>query len=245
VVCGPTGTGKTILAVSKALELLQEKEIDTIITTRPLVNIGGESLGHLPGGVDSKIDPYAQAVYGSIEKCSSTEMLMKLRQNDRIVFEPLAYIRGRTFSRTMIIADEMQNAGVDEIQALVSRCGPGSRIVLAGDPTQRDLHGRGQRDGLLDLKERIATRLSDDASRNQANITLISLSKDDIVRDPLLHAFFALYDENPHQTTSNNISAPVQSAQQGDSLVYPIAITSDPQQQQPPTPLSFAPPLFT
>ncbi|BBY30714.1 PhoH family protein [Mycolicibacterium sediminis] len=143
---GPAGTGKTYLAMAKAVSALQTKQVSRIILTRPAVE-AGESLGFLPGTLSEKIDPYLRPLYDALHDMMDSELIPKLMSTGVIEVAPLAYMRGRSLNSAFIILDEAQNTTAEQMKMFLTRLGFGSKIVVTGDTTQIDLPG-GARSGL-------------------------------------------------------------------------------------------------
>ena len=135
---GPAGTGKTYLAMAKAVQSLQRKEVERIILTRPAVE-AGERLGFLPGSLNDKIDPYLRPLYDALNEMMDPELVPKLLAAGTIEVAPLAYMRGRTLNNAFIILDEAQNTTPEQMKMFLTRLGFGSKMVVTGDITQVDL----------------------------------------------------------------------------------------------------------
>ncbi|MGH8792268.1 MAG: PhoH family protein [Stackebrandtia sp.] len=148
---GPAGTGKTYLAMAKAVQALQAKEINRIILTRPAVE-AGERLGYLPGTLYEKIDPYLRPLYDALHDMLDPESIPRLIESGTIEVAPLAYMRGRTLNDAFIILDEAQNTTPEQMKMFLTRLGFGSRVVVTGDITQIDLPG-GEPSGLRVVRE--------------------------------------------------------------------------------------------
>jgi phosphate starvation-inducible PhoH-like protein len=148
---GPAGTGKTYLAMAKAVQALQSKQVNRIILTRPAVE-AGERLGFLPGTLYEKIDPYLRPLYDALHDMIDPESIPKLMSAGTIEVAPLAYMRGRTLNDAFIILDEAQNTTPEQMKMFLTRLGFGSQIVVTGDTTQIDLPG-GSRSGLLVVRD--------------------------------------------------------------------------------------------
>ncbi|MFB9431286.1 PhoH family protein [Streptoalloteichus tenebrarius] len=148
---GPAGTGKTYLAMAKAVQALQAKQVTRIILTRPAVE-AGERLGYLPGTLYEKIDPYLRPLYDALHDMVDPESIPRLTQAGTIEVAPLAYMRGRTLNDAFIILDEAQNTTPEQMKMFLTRLGFGSKIVVTGDVTQIDLPG-GQVSGLRVVQE--------------------------------------------------------------------------------------------
>jgi phosphate starvation-inducible PhoH-like protein len=148
---GPAGTGKTYLAMAKAVQALQAKKVNRIILTRPAVE-AGERLGFLPGTLYEKIDPYLRPLYDALHDMIDPDSIPRLTQNGTIEVAPLAYMRGRTLNDAFIILDEAQNSSAEQMKMFLTRLGFGSKIVVTGDITQVDLPA-GTRSGLRVVRE--------------------------------------------------------------------------------------------
>ncbi len=135
---GPAGTGKTYLAMAKAVQALQRKEVERIILTRPAVE-AGERLGFLPGTLNDKIDPYLRPLYDALNEMMDPEIVPKLLAAGTVEVAPLAYMRGRTLNNSFIILDEAQNTSPEQMKMFLTRLGFGSKMVITGDITQVDL----------------------------------------------------------------------------------------------------------
>ncbi len=181
---GPAGTGKTYLAVAKAVQALQAKEVNRIVLTRPAVE-AGERLGFLPGTLNEKIDPYLRPLYDALHDMLDPESIPKLLTAGTIEVAPLAYMRGRTLNDAFIILDEAQNTSMEQMKMFLTRLGFGSRIVVTGDITQVDLPG-GTRSGL-----RVVQGILDDV----ADIAFCHLTNHDVVRHKLVGRIVAAYDK--------------------------------------------------
>jgi len=137
---GPAGTGKTYLAMAKAVAALERKEVDRIILTRPAVE-AGERLGFLPGTLTDKIDPYLRPLFDALHEMMDPELIPKLLASGTVEVAPLAYMRGRTLNSSFIILDEAQNTSPEQMKMFLTRLGFGSKMVITGDVTQIDLPG--------------------------------------------------------------------------------------------------------
>ena len=135
---GPAGTGKTYLAMAKAIQALQSKEVNRIILTRPAVE-AGERLGFLPGTLQEKIDPYLRPLFDALHDMIDQESIPRLMQSGVIEIAPLAYMRGRTLNDAFVILDEAQNTSPEQMKMFLTRLGFGSKMVITGDVTQVDL----------------------------------------------------------------------------------------------------------
>lgn len=135
---GPAGTGKTYLAMAKAVQALERKEVDRIILTRPAVE-AGERLGFLPGTLTDKIDPYLRPLFDALHEMMDPDLVPKLLTSGTVEVAPLAYMRGRTLNQSFIILDEAQNTSPEQMKMFLTRLGFGSKMVVTGDVTQVDL----------------------------------------------------------------------------------------------------------
>ena len=171
---GPAGTGKTYLAIAKAVEALETGKVQRIVLSRPAVE-AGESLGYLPGDLNEKLAPYLRPLYDALTERLGTKRLKSLLAEGTIEIAPVAYMRGRTLSECFVVIDEAQNCTYGQIKMLLTRLGWRSTMVLTGDPDQTDLLP-----GLSGLSE-IARRLEP-----LAEVPVIRLTEGDIVRHPLV-----------------------------------------------------------
>ncbi|MDH6181144.1 phosphate starvation-inducible PhoH-like protein [Microbacteriaceae bacterium SG_E_30_P1] len=135
---GPAGTGKTYLAMAKAVQALQRKEVDRIILSRPAIE-AGERLGFLPGTLTDKIDPYLRPLYDALNEMMDPELVPKLLASGTVEVAPLAYMRGRTLNNSFVVLDEAQNTTPEQMKMFLTRLGFGSKMVVTGDITQVDL----------------------------------------------------------------------------------------------------------
>lgn len=180
---GPAGSGKTYLAVAKAVQALQAKQVTRIILTRPAVE-AGEKLGFLPGTLSDKIDPYLRPLYDALRDMLDPEMIPKLMDAGVIEVAPLAYMRGRTLNDAFVILDEAQNTTPAQMKMFLTRLGFGSKMIVTGDITQVDLP-TGQRSGL---------RLVRNILRGVEGIHFAELSSRDVVRHSLVGRIVDAYD---------------------------------------------------
>jgi phosphate starvation-inducible protein PhoH and related proteins len=181
---GPAGTGKTYLAMAKAVQALQSKNVNRIILTRPAVE-AGERLGFLPGTLSEKIDPYLRPLYDALHDMLDPESVPKLLAANTIEVAPLAYMRGRTLNDAFIILDEAQNTSPEQMKMFLTRLGFGSRMVVTGDVTQVDLPS-GTRSGLR-IVEEILDGIED--------VAFNRLTSHDVVRHRLVGHIVAAYDD--------------------------------------------------
>jgi len=180
---GPAGTGKTYLAMAKAVKALQAKEVNRIILTRPAVE-AGERLGFLPGTLYEKIDPYLRPLYDALHDMLDPDTIPRLTAAGTIEIAPLAYMRGRTLNDSFIILDEAQNTSPEQMKMFLTRLGSGSRIVVTGDVTQVDLPS-GQLSGL---------RLVQDILDGVDDVYFSRLTSHDVVRHKLVADIVDAYE---------------------------------------------------
>ena len=154
VVSGPAGTGKTYLAMLAATKSLRNGDCDKIILTRPAVAVDDEKHGFLPGDLNQKMEPWTRPIFDIIEEYYGPQEVLRLLEEIYIEIAPLAYMRGRTFKQSWIIADEMQNATPSQMKMLLTRLGENSKMVVTGDTQQDDR--RAKDNGLLDFQRLIA-----------------------------------------------------------------------------------------
>ncbi len=211
---GPAGTGKTYLAVAKAVQALQSKQVSRIILTRPAVE-AGEKLGFLPGTLNDKIDPYLRPLYDALRDMLDPEMIPKLMEAGIIEVAPLAYMRGRTLNDAFVILDEAQNTTPAQMKMFLTRLGFGSKIVVTGDISQVDLP-RGTVSGL-----RLVRRILDGVG----DVHFAELGAVDVVRHALVGRIVAAYDtydeqqERATKRTSGDASGRT-AASTGDAAQY-------------------------
>jgi phosphate starvation-inducible PhoH-like protein len=181
---GPAGTGKTYLAMAKAVQALQSKNVNRIILTRPAVE-AGENLGYLPGTLSEKIDPYLRPLYDALHDMVDPETIPKLLAAGTIEVAPLAFMRGRSLNDSFIILDEAQNTSPEQMKMFLTRLGFGSKMVVTGDVTQTDLPS-GMKSGL-----RVIEGILDGVE----DIAFNRLTSHDVVRHKLVGKIVAAYDE--------------------------------------------------
>ncbi|MGP1588943.1 MAG: PhoH family protein [Oribacterium sp.] len=181
---GPAGTGKTYLAMAMAITAFREQEVSRIILTRPAIE-AGEKLGFLPGDLQSKVDPYLRPLYDALYQIMGAEQYLSNAEKGLIEVAPLAYMRGRTLDNAYIILDEAQNTTPAQMKMFLTRIGFGSKVVVTGDLTQKDLE-EGKRSGLED-----AMRIL----RNVEGIAFSELTSADVVRHPLVQRIVNAYEK--------------------------------------------------
>jgi phosphate starvation-inducible PhoH-like protein len=180
---GPAGTGKTYLAVAKAVQALQAKRVNRIVLTRPAVE-AGEKLGFLPGTLSEKIDPYLRPLYDALHDMMDPDSIPRLITSGTIEVAPLAYMRGRTLNDAFIILDEAQNTSAEQMKMFLTRLGFGSTIVVTGDVTQVDLPG-GVQSGL---------RVISDILEGLEDVAFCRLTSHDVVRHKLVGRIVEAYE---------------------------------------------------
>ena len=181
---GPAGTGKTYLAMAKAVAALQAKKVNRIVLTRPAVE-AGESLGFLPGTLSEKIDPYLRPLFDALHDMIDVDSIPRLIQTGVIEVAPLAYMRGRTLNDSFIILDEAQNTTPEQMKMFLTRLGFGSKMVVTGDVTQVDLPN-GAKSGL---------RIITDILQGIDDIAFLELTAEDVVRHRLIGDIVKAYAE--------------------------------------------------
>ena len=181
---GPAGTGKTYLAMAMAIQAFKNGEVNRIILTRPAIE-AGEKLGFLPGDLQSKIDPYLRPLYDALYQIMGAESYLHNSEKGLIEVAPLAYMRGRTLDNAYIILDEAQNTTPAQMKMFLTRIGFGSKVIVTGDQTQKDLPS-GTTSG-LDMALKVLRKIDD--------IGFCMLTSSDVVRHPLVQKIVQAYDE--------------------------------------------------
>ena len=190
---GPAGTGKTYLAMAMAITAFKNNEVERIILTRPAIE-AGEKLGFLPGDLQSKVDPYLRPLYDALYQIMGAETFMKNMEKGAIEVAPLAYMRGRTLDNAYIILDEAQNTTPAQMKMFLTRIGFGSKVIVTGDSTQKDL----PKDTVsgLETASKILSKIE--------GIEFISLTSKDVVRHPLVQKIvkaYEVYEESLNRRT--------------------------------------------
>ena len=180
---GPAGTGKTYLAMAKAITAFKKGDVERIILTRPAIE-AGEKLGFLPGDLQSKIDPYLRPLYDALYEIMGAESFQKNMEKGLIEVAPLAYMRGRTLDNSFIVLDEAQNTTEAQMKMFLTRIGFGSKAIITGDLSQKDL-AQGTKSG-LDKALRVI--------RNIEGIAVCRLTSEDVVRHPLVQKIVEAYE---------------------------------------------------
>lgn len=183
---GPAGTGKTLLAVLRAIKALRDGEITKIILTRPAVSVD-EKHGFLPGDLNAKMEPWTRPIFDVFEEFYGLPETKRMLEDGTIEIAPLGFMRGRTFKNAYVIVDEAQNTTIDQMKMVLTRIGEGSSMVITGDLKQ---HDRGfSNNGLKDFLEKIA-------SKNSQNISICIFKKEHIERDKLVSEIINIYGED-------------------------------------------------
>ena len=181
---GPAGTGKTYLAMAMAITAFKNNEVNRIILTRPAIE-AGEKLGFLPGDLQSKVDPYLRPLYDALYQIMGAESFAKNMEKGLIEVAPLAYMRGRTLDNAFIILDEAQNTTPAQMKMFLTRIGFGSKVIITGDATQKDL-APGIKSG-LDVASKVLGKIE--------GIAFCNLTSRDVVRHPLVQKIVKAYDD--------------------------------------------------
>lgn len=186
VTVGPAGTGKTYLAMLAAVQALRSGECDRIVLTRPAVGVEGESHGFLPGDLNQKMEPWTRPLLDVMREYYRAQDIATMIQDQVVEIAPLAFMRGRTFKNSWIIADEMQNATPAQAKMLMTRIGQNSRIVITGDVEQAD-RSNGD-NGLMDLCARLQ-------AKPVSGIAVCELTARDVQRHPIIGSVLKLYGD--------------------------------------------------
>lgn len=187
---GPAGTGKTYLAMAMAITAFKNNEVERIILTRPAIE-AGEKLGFLPGDLQSKVDPYLRPLYDALYQIMGAESFQKNMEKGAIEVAPLAYMRGRTLDNAYVILDEAQNTTEAQMKMFLTRIGFGSRVVVTGDLSQKDLAAT-TRSG-LEVAVRVLSKVED--------IAFCNLTSKDVVRHPLVQKIVKAYEDYEKKAT--------------------------------------------
>lgn len=193
---GPAGTGKTYLAMAMAIQAFKNGDVNRIILTRPAIE-AGEKLGFLPGDLQSKIDPYLRPLYDALYQIMGVESFLHNSEKGLIEVAPLAYMRGRTLDNAYIILDEAQNTTPAQMKMFLTRIGFGSKVIITGDKTQKDLPS-GAVSG-LDMAMKVLHRIDD--------IGFCMLTSSDVVRHPLVQKIVQAYDDYEKKDERKNKTA--------------------------------------
>lgn len=207
VCCGPAGSGKTMVPCEFACRFLEEGRFQRVILVRPAVP-AQEDLGFLPGAVLEKLDPYLRPLYDFFEAVYDKKRFRQMMDAGVVEACAIGYCRGRTFRNSLIIADEMQNATEDQVKMLLTRLGPGSKMVLTGDPTQHD-RGYGSQNGLSDFVDRweryerkvaakldaeLDAKLEPELAAELRAVEIVRFGRADILRNPVIEHVLRAYE---------------------------------------------------
>jgi len=194
VAVGPAGTGKTMFACEQAIYELNNNKIDKIIITRPTVT-AGEELGFLPGGINQKMDPWTRPIFDIFHEHFPKHAVKSMVNDGIIEITPLAFMRGRTFTNSFIIADEMQNSTPNQMIMLTTRVGFDSRLVITGDPMQCDIQKENYVNGLSDLLYRLDYFDSDYLEKQEPFFGIVELDSSDIRRSAVVEKILKIYNK--------------------------------------------------
>ena len=183
---GPAGTGKTMLAVQHGIKLFQEGIVDKIVVTRPAVSVD-EDLGFLPGTLNEKMAPWTRPIFDVLGEYYQQKDIAKMLEEGVIEISPLAYMRGRTFKNAYIVADEMQNATVNQMKMLLTRLGDGSKMVVTGDLAQAD---RVNDNGLINFCNLLSNK------RGLQHIDIVQFDHKDIERHHAVKEILEIYGDS-------------------------------------------------
>lgn len=200
---GPAGTGKTLFACNTAVEELRKGNIQKIILTRPVVPVEEEELGFLPGSLINKMDPWTRPLFDVLLDFYNQKDIDSMLHGGVLEISPLAYMRGRTFKRAFIIADEMQNSTPNQMVMLMTRLGDHSKMVITGDLYQSD---RGMQNGLSDFLEKMKKETKENHQKEEYKenqIKYVELDKEDIQRSPIVSRILDIYNTTQPQTNSS------------------------------------------
>jgi phosphate starvation-inducible PhoH-like protein len=184
---GPAGTGKTMLAMMAGIKALKEGEITKIVLTRPAVGVDDERHGFLPGDLNQKMEPWTRPLFDVLSEYYDKKDIVKMLDEQILEISPLAFMRGRTFKNSWIIADEMQNATPNQMKMLLTRLGEGSKMIVTGDTKQADR--KDPDNGLLDFKQLV------ESYSNSMYVSGIELTGKDIQRHPAVLEILKIYKE--------------------------------------------------
>ncbi|MBQ9609984.1 MAG: PhoH family protein [Lachnospiraceae bacterium] len=192
---GPAGTGKTYLAMAKAITAFKNNEVNRIILTRPAIE-AGEKLGFLPGDLQSKVDPYLRPLYDALYEIMGAESFMKNMEKGLIEVAPLAYMRGRTLDNAYIVLDEAQNTTPAQMKMFLTRIGFGSKAIITGDLSQKDL-AKNEISG-LEVALKVISRIDE--------ISVINFTSEDVVRHPLVQKIVNAYEQYESKVKKSNVN---------------------------------------
>lgn len=218
IVTGPAGTGKTLLACNTAIQFYKQKRIDKIILTRPIVPVE-EDIGYLPGSINKKMDPWTRPLFDAFEEHYSKTQVNDMLNKGIIEISPLAYMRGRTFKNSFIIADEMQNSSPNQMFMCLTRIGVNSRMVITGDLEQSDkMDNNGLKDFINKYKSLNYSIME--------NVKLIQLNKNDVQRSKLVSDIIGLYSYSKNKSSlvpieNKNLTKSLVKVEDNDAALIP------------------------
>jgi phosphate starvation-inducible PhoH-like protein len=215
VALGPAGCGKTLFACSHAIESLKNGEIQKIVLTRPMVSVEDEEIGFLPGNIISKMDPWTKPMFDIFSEYFSMNDLHGMIQSGTIEICPLAFMRGRTFHRSFVLADEMQNSSPTQILMLATRLGFHSKMVMMGDLQQSDRPA--QINGLADFLDKYNKRVEHEVT----GMGIVELEKEDVMRSEIVKEVLSLYakPETPKTDNSYRMEMKIEESFQDAALI--------------------------
>jgi len=210
---GPAGSGKTLFACNTAVKELKAGLVDRIVITRPLISVD-EDLGFLPGSLEDKMDPWTRPVFDALGEFYPVSQIKAMVHNGVIEISPLAFMRGRTFKRSFIIADEMQNSSPNQMKMMLTRLGDGSRMTITGDLKQSDRSGD---NGLHDF----ISRFRDFDSGNSTFIKLVEFENEDIQRSLAVAHVLNVYEFKKTSNKSSSVSRNIRPSGNNDAAMIP------------------------
>jgi phosphate starvation-inducible PhoH-like protein len=206
---GPAGTGKTMLACNHAIKELKDGNIEKIIITRPIIPVEEEEIGFLPGNINKKMDPWMTPIFDIFNEFYVRKDIESMIFNNIIEVSPLAFMRGRTFKNSFVIADEMQNSSPNQMLMLTTRIGENSKMVITGDLKQSD---RGINSGLSDFINKYKTYnnyLTSNNKNTKCGIDIIELTNEDIERSKIVSKILDIYNLNENKPSiKDNVTMP-------------------------------------
>ncbi len=208
VVHGPAGTGKSWLAVKTAIEKLKDNSVKKIVLTRPIVSVEDENLGFLPGNIDDKMNPWIQPLYDIFndEKSNKNIDINSLVKSGKIEIIPIGFMRGRTFTDTYVIADEMQNSSPLQMKMILTRMGENSKIIVTGDSSQCDL--KIKENGLIHFLKVINNYFKNKHEIYNNGIGIVKLDIKDVKRSPLAQTILDIYSSPSPELEDNQTIMP-------------------------------------
>lgn len=215
---GPAGTGKTLFACLYAIQELEKGNIEKIVLTRPIVTVE-EDIGYLPGKLNSKMEPWTRPIFDILREYHSNQQINSMLQSGVIEIAPLAYMRGRTFKRSIIIADEMQNSSPNQMLMISTRMGEKSKLIITGDLNQSD---RMEDNGLKDLVKKIEAY-----PLNCTEISTIYFQQNDIQRSPIVSKILDIYEYKirklPIPNVNQNKNKKYDRKKNDDAAIIPLS----------------------